>query len=151
MYADLKARLERNLAERENAATNPAVAKISVAVTNPPATVEIAPTNFESFSTNAAIAQAMGTAASNIIAGLPTNSMVVTTNISVAPTNAIVPTNMLPIFTNEVPALTNPPPFSTNIAPVLTNVPPSPPKPLQMQMPPPFLRLLPQTPSTNAP
>ena len=150
MYADLKARLERNLAERENAATNPAVAKISVAVTNPPATVEIAPTNFESFSTNAAIAQAMGTAASNIIAGLPTNSMIVTTNISVAPTNAIVPTNMLPIFTNEVPALTNPPPFSTNIAPVLTNVPPSPPEPLQMQMPPPFLRLLPQTPLTNA-
>jgi tetratricopeptide (TPR) repeat protein len=179
MYADLKARLERNLAEQENATTNPTVAKISVAITNPSATVEIAPTNAENLSTNISIAQAMGTAVSNIIASLPTNNEVaptnisiaatneivvstnvvvaptngveISTNLSVAPTNAIVPANALSVATNEAPALTNPPPFSTNIVPALTNAPPNPPKPLQLQMPPPVLRPLPETHFTNAP
>ena len=169
MYANLKARLERNLAERENAATNPVVAvpanpsaEIStnpvVEETNavPILTNEYAsPANPPPVSTNTLIAQDMAAAVSNVIANLPTNAAVVATvpakKVEISTNISTVPTNPPPVLTNEVPALRNPPPFSTNIAPVLTNVPPSPPKPLQMQMPPPFLRLLPQTPSTNAP
>jgi tetratricopeptide (TPR) repeat protein len=193
MYANLKVRLERNLAERENAATNPVVAVpanpsagisanavveetnavpilINESVSSVNAVIATnslsattnespAPVNPPPVSTNVLIAQDMAAAASNIIADLPTNGTVVTTNVATVSANKVeistnistVPTNPPPVLANEVPALTNPPPFSTNIAPVLTNVPPSPPEPLQMQMPPPFLRLLPQTPSTNAP
>ncbi len=169
MYANLKARLERNLAERENAATNPVVAvpanpsaEIStnpvVEETNavPILTNEYAsPANPPPVSTNTLIAQDMAAAVSNVIANLPTNAAVVATvpakKVEISTNISTVPTNPPPVLTNEVPALRNPPPFSTNIAPVLTNVQPSPPKPLQMQMPPPFLRLLPQIPSTNAP
>ena len=144
MYADLKARLERNLAERENAATNPAAAM----PTNEPPEIstdtDAEKTNFISAPTNAI--------------PILTNEVVMTnplpeisTNISIESTNAIVPTNVLPIITNEIPALTNPPVLSPKITSALTNVPPNPPKPLQLQMPPPVLRPMPEIPSTNAP
>ena len=109
IYADVKTRMERNLVERENAATNPIVA-------------------------------------------MPTNQLPeISTNISVTATNVIVPTNSLPMITNGTPALINPPAFSPNIASVMTNVPPIPPKPLQLQTPPPALRPMPEPPSSNAP
>jgi tetratricopeptide (TPR) repeat protein len=166
VYADLKNRLERNLVERENAATNPVVAEISTEITNPPATVEMAPTHSENFPTNIVIAQAVETTASNIIASLPTNNEIAPTNVSIVATNEFVATNVivaptngaevftnvvtattnaLPVLTNETPTLTNPPPFSPKIVSVLTNVPQVTPNasnssPSLFSMPPPQLR-----------
>jgi len=166
MYADLKKRLERNLVERENAATNPVVAEISTDITNPPATVEMASTNSENRSTNIAVAPVAETSASNVIVSLPTNNEIAPTNVSIVATNEFVatngvvaptngaevftnvvtaPTNALPVLTNETPALTNPPAFSPKIVSVLTNAPPVTPNlsnslPGLFSMPPPQLR-----------
>jgi tetratricopeptide (TPR) repeat protein len=147
MYAALKNRLERNLAERENAATNPVVAKISTDITNPPAAVEMASTNSENLFAKIAVAKTVETPASNVIASLPENNEVAPTNVSTAATNEIVvSTNVVaPALTNAPPIVTNPPALSPKIAGVLTNVPPVTPNASNssrglFSMPPPQLR-----------
>ena len=57
IYAGLKDRGERNLAERENAATNPAAAGISTNVPNSSTNNFIAPTNAATVATNAIMVQ----------------------------------------------------------------------------------------------
>lgn len=109
-YADLKNQLERNINKREYGTTN--------SVTEPVT---------DGVSTNGPNA--------------PHPHLTAPTNTALIPTNAIaVETNPSPKIVTRVPALTNPPPFSTNVVPTMTNVPPNPPKPLQLEMPPPPLQ-----------
>ncbi len=76
-------------------------------------------------------------AATNAIVAPPTNPVPgISPAISAAATNAPALTNALPMM-NGIHALLNPPAFSPNGASVLTNVPPNPPKPRQLQTPPP--------------
>jgi Flp pilus assembly protein TadD len=143
-YADLKTRLEKNIAERENAATNPVVATPTNPPPEAPADIAAENTNSISIPTNAIPVSTNEVATTN----LPPE---VSTNIPAAPENAMVPTNVPPVVTNEIPALTNPPAISTTVAAVLTNVPTPAPESLQMEVPPPDLHPPPQTLPATAP
>ena len=77
----------------------------------------------------------------NSIEEIPTNNVVVSTNLAAAMTNVVIATtNRLPVLTNGLPALTNPPVFSPKIVAVMTNVPPIIPKTSDLQAAPPSLR-----------
>ena len=77
----------------------------------------------------------------NSVEEIPTNNVVVSTNLAAAMTNGVAATtNQLPVFTNELPALTNPPVYSPKIVAVMTNVPPIIPKASDLQAAPPLLR-----------
>jgi tetratricopeptide (TPR) repeat protein len=105
IYAGLKDRGERNLAEREYAATNPAAAGIS--------------TNVSGFPTNRFIA--------------PTNAATVATNTIIVRTNPPPKlSTRVPVLTNPpafspriVTPLTNVPPFSPKLVTPLTKAPPA--------------------------
>jgi tetratricopeptide (TPR) repeat protein len=77
----------------------------------------------------------------NSVEEIPTNNVVVSTNLAAAVTNVVVATtNRLPVLTNGLPALTNPPVFPPKIVAVMTNVPPIIPKASDLQAAPPSLR-----------
>ena len=115
IYAGLKDRGERNLTEREYAATNPAAAGISTNVANSPTNNLIAPTNAATAATNAIIVQT--NPPPKRATGVP-----VLTNPPVLSPNIVTP-------------LTNVPPFSPKIVSVLTNVPPTPPEASNLSRP----------------
>jgi len=90
-FADVKHRLERNLAERENTATNPGTAGIS--------------TNAPGFLTNKAVA--------------PTNAATVAGKTNLAPTPSLpVLSNGVPALTNPPPFVPAMAPVLTNVPPV---------------------------------
>ena len=77
----------------------------------------------------------------NSVEEIPTNNVVVSTNLAASVTNVVVATtNRLPVLTNGLPALTNPPVFPPKIVAVMTNVPPIIPKASDLQAAPPSLR-----------
>ncbi|MGB8370058.1 MAG: tetratricopeptide repeat protein [Limisphaerales bacterium] len=90
-FSDVKHRLERNLAERENTATNPGTAGIS--------------TNAPGFLTNKVVA--------------PTNAATVASKTNLAPTpSLLVLSNGVPALTNPPPFVPAMAPVLTNIPPV---------------------------------
>ena len=115
IYAGLKDRGERNLTEREYAATNPAAAGISTNVSGFPTNEFIAPTNAATAATNAIIVQT--NPPPKRATGVP-----VLTNPPVLSPNIVTP-------------LTNVPPFSLKIVTPLTNVPPTPPEASNLSRP----------------
>jgi tetratricopeptide (TPR) repeat protein len=104
IYAGLKDRGERNLAEREYAATNPAAAGISTNVSDSPANKLIAPTNAAAAATNAINAH------TNPPPKLSTRLPVLA--------------NPPPFSPEIVTPMANVPPFSPKIVTPLTNAPP---------------------------
>ena len=106
IYAGLKDRGERNLAEREFAATNQAVAGVSTKVSGLPTNNPVAPTN---------------------AAPVPTNAVTVQTNQQPKlPKGTPALTYPPPFSPKSVSPMTNVPPFSPKIVAPLTNGPHAP-------------------------
>jgi tetratricopeptide (TPR) repeat protein len=146
-YADLKKRLLRNLAERQNAATNLAAADISTDSIHPPPAMETVPNISTNVSASTASTPPVATAATNIVSSLPASDEATPANISAAATNVIVVlTNVAAAPANVAPAL------APGIADVVSNAPapainPTNLSPRLFALPPPTLRPIPPAPS----